>query len=118
MNKPIFYLASSEGYGLEEPRACYLLRRIQTESRSDWLLVRIDPPIVGQRYGLGSKDIDRLLIAPRHSGVDLLESSDWPMYVHVARVLESHRDVDSKLSRGDYQEIGWAEIHPTKTGAR
>jgi hypothetical protein len=52
VDAPDFYLASSEGYGLETPRRCYRLRRILGRSDDDYLIVKVDPPIIGQRYVL------------------------------------------------------------------
>ncbi|MGH8489621.1 MAG: enhanced serine sensitivity protein SseB C-terminal domain-containing protein, partial [Gammaproteobacteria bacterium] len=50
---PDFYLTSSEGYGLEEIRACYKRQRLLGSHPDGYMLCEIDPPILGQPYGLG-----------------------------------------------------------------
>lgn len=117
MNSVDFFLASSEGYGLEEPRACSRLQRIPGRSGDDFLLVKVDPPITGQQYGLGAQDIDRLVLAVRHEGASLFSISSWPVFVHVARLLRCPREGDT-LTTSDLEEIGWAEIYETEEDAR
>jgi hypothetical protein len=117
VDAPDFYLASSEGYGLETPRRCYRLRRILGRSGDDYLLVKVDPPIIGQRYGLGGIDIDRVVLATRHEGESLFPISSWPVFVHVARLLLEPREGDT-MTRDDLEEIGWAEIYRTEEDAR
>jgi len=68
---PDFYLASSEGYDLEEPRRCFQIKRMRGDFRDDYLLVRIDPPINGQKYGFGgeiyAKSLSQLATKELHS---------------------------------------------------
>ena len=46
MAAPDFYLASSEGYNMEEPRRCWKVMRFPTAWRhDDLLLMKIDPPL-------------------------------------------------------------------------
>src|SRR5262249_8222046 len=115
--EPAFFLASTEGYDLTEPRRCYRLRRILGRASDDYLLVKIDPPIVGQRYGLGERNIDRVVLATRHEGWSLFSISSWPVFVHVARLLREPLEGDT-LTKGDLEEIAWAEIYKTEEDAR
>lgn len=57
MTKLGFYLASSEGYGMEEPRRGFTIRRLRGDHRDDYLLARIDPPMIGQSFGR-QRDLD------------------------------------------------------------
>jgi hypothetical protein len=111
VEQPDFYLGSSEGYGLETPRRCYRLRRIAGRSGDDYLLVRIDPPIIGQEYGLGDKNIHRVILATKHEGASLFPISSWPAFVHVARMVREPREGDT-LTREDLELIGWGELEP------
>jgi len=117
MTKPDFYLASSEGYGMEEPRRCFAIRRIRGDQRDDYLLARIEPPVVGQPFGLGGRDIDHVILATRHVGESLFPVQRWPVFVHVARPLvpTEERDV---LHDGELESIAWAEIYQTEDAAR
>jgi hypothetical protein len=47
LTRPDFYLALSEGYGMEEPRRGFVIRRPRGDSRDDYLLARIEPPVIG-----------------------------------------------------------------------
>jgi hypothetical protein len=115
---PDFYLTSSEGYGLEEVRACYKERRLMNGHPDGYMLCEIDPPIVGQQYGLGGQAIHKVVIASRHSGYSIFAISDWPGYVHVARCtcdVSSDRFV---IAENDIESIGWAEIYESSAGAQ
>jgi hypothetical protein len=114
---PDFFLASTEGYGLEAPRRCYRLRRVPGRAVDDYLVIRIDPPLGGQRFGLGDRDIDKLVIATRHQGSTLFPISEWPTHVHVARMLGSAEKRDS-FGTGDLEAIGWGELYRTEDDAR
>lgn len=118
MNEPDFYLASSEGYGLEEPRCSWRLKRLSTEQRDDLLLIKVDPPIPGKGYGLGIADINLVLVAPRHQGASLFPINEWPMFVHVARPLIDHPELRDSLRHEDYELIAWAELYRTEEDAR
>ena len=118
MSEPDFYLSSSEGYGLEIPRRCWRVRRISTDSRDDLLLLKIDPPLIGQKYGLGSHDIDLILVATRYDGSSLFPINEWPVFVHVIRSLIDNPEQRNKLSHGEFESIAWAEIYRTEEDAR
>ena len=113
---PDFYLSSSEGYDLEEPRRCWIVRKFRTTQRSDLLLVELQPPIIGQKYGLGGRDIAQVVVASRHQGVSLIPISEWPAYVHVARIVGD--SIEEPLQDEDLQVIAWAELHQTEEAAR
>ena len=94
---PDFYLASSEGYDMEEPRKCYKIKKLNG-IKNDYLLIKIDPPIIGQKYGLGGKDIDKVLVFTRHVGASLFPINKWPVYVHIARLLIENPESFDKIS--------------------
>ena len=118
MCEPDFYLASAEGYGMEEPRRCWRIKRLATDNRDDLLLARIDPPLPGQKYG-EPRDIDLVLLATRHEeGSSLFPVTAWPVYVHVARPLVSDAEHREKLQAHEFQSIAWAELYRTEEDAR
>ena len=114
---PDFYLASSEGYDMEEPRKCYKIKKLNG-IKNDYLLIKIDPPIIGQKYGLGGKDIDKVLVFTRHVGASLFPINKWPVYVHVARLLIENPESIDKISPNEYHRIAWAELYQTEEKAR
>jgi hypothetical protein len=115
LQSPQVFLASTEGYGLEEPRAVRTLQRLSYEQRDDLLLVELDPPLVGQLYGLGDKDVAHVVLATRYKEDDLFEIQKWPVHVHVAR-LTSRLEGDH-IPSGGLDEIGWGELYPSKEEA-
>ena len=117
MIDPEFYLAASEGYDLEAPRACRRLKRVATASRDDLLVVEIDPPLIGQKFGLGDGMIRHVIVAPRHQGSSLFPISEWPMFVHVARLLTDNLEHLDKLEECDFESIAWAELYRTENDA-
>lgn len=118
MDSPDFYMASSEGYDMQEPRRCWQKCRLETSHRNDLMLITIEPPLIGQKYGLGAIDIHDVVIAPRHRGVSLFPVAKWPVYVHVARLLVPLPNVGTILRSDDLEEIAWAEIYPSEEDAR
>jgi len=118
MADPDFYLASTEGYGLEEPRRCWRIKRLATQGRDHLLLVRIDPPLIGQKYGMGGRDIDLVLVATRHRGASLFSVDAWPAYVHVARPLVDDPERRDRLEANELTSIGWGELYRTEEDAR
>ena len=115
MEKPDFFLVSSEGRP-DQPRRCFRLQRVLGRSGDDYLLVRIDPPIIGQPFGLGGRDIDRVILATKYVGSSLFPISEWPMSVHVARLLRELRKGDT-LTKEDLEVIDWAQLYSSKEEA-
>jgi hypothetical protein len=118
MHKADFFLASSEGYGLTEPRSCKRIKRVRSDNRDDLLLVKIEPPLIGQPFGLGERNIDTLLIATRHKGDSLFPISRWPIYVHVARLLIDNPERRDQIHDNEFESIAWAELYRTQKDAR
>ena len=116
MSEPDFYLASSEGYNLEQPRRCWRVRRLTGDHWDDFLLVRIDPPLIGQQYGLGANDLDHVIVAARHSGASLFPIRKWPAFVHVAQALVPLEGRNG-IGKGEFESIGWAELYETEQQA-
>jgi hypothetical protein len=118
VNEPDFYMASTEGYGMEEPRRCWRIRRLATAKRKDILLVKIDPPLPGQKYGLQGRDIDVVLVATRHQAASLFPITRWPVYVHVARLLVDDPERLMQLQEYEFKSVAWAELYRTEKDAR
>lgn len=117
-NSPDFYLASSEGYDMEEPRKCYQIKRLHGDKRDDYLLIKIDPPLIGQNYGLGSQDIDKVIIATRYKADLLFPIKNWPVDVHVARILGDDPEKLDFIDTNKLEEIGWAELYKSESEAK
>jgi len=112
-----FYMASSEGYGMESPRRCWVIKRLSGEDRDDYLLIGIDPALNGQVFGLGGCDLDQVVVATRHQGETLFPIKRWPVFVHVARLLTPYEGQDV-VRNDEVESIAWAELYPTEEAAR
>lgn len=112
-----FYMASSEGYKMENPRRCRSIKRLSGEDRDDYLLIGIDPPLNGQVFGLGERDVDQVVVATRHRGETLFPIKRWPVFVHVARLLVPYEGQDS-VRNDEVESIAWAELYATEEAAR
>ena len=116
--EPDFYLASSEGYDLEEPRRCWRIKQVTTETRKDLLLIRIDPPLIGQKYGLGDRDINIVLVGGRYKEESLFPIKKWPVFVHVARLLVNNPQERSSLRDDEFESIALAELYESERDAQ
>jgi len=113
---PDFILVSSEGYGLQEPRRCCVIQRVAIGPRKDCLLVHVEPPIIGQPYGLGPHDIDEVILASRDPRESLTSEHPWPAFVHVARFRGERVPDVAVVNEQDIELIAWAELYQTETG--
>jgi hypothetical protein len=112
MGAPDFYLSSTEHCDFEQPRRRWRVKRLPTDWRDDdLLLVRIDPPLIGQEYGLGWRDIDLVILATRHRGATLFPIREWPIYVHVARPLIDSPELRERIEPDELELIAWAELN-------
>ena len=101
----------TEGRGdLSYPRVCRRRQRLRDSIRDDYLLVDIAPPIIGQSYGLGDKDIGQLILATRHQGVTLFPVNEWPAYVYVYRILDDAILSQSTFEAHQVEMIIWGMI--------
>jgi hypothetical protein len=64
------------------------------------MLVAIEPPVIGQTYGLGSEDIYHLLLATRWEGQTLWPISHWPTHVYVLRPLDKSVINQPEIDKG------------------
>jgi len=84
---PVFYLTTvGESYALTEPRKCSFVSRVKGYNRDDYMLVKIDPVLSGQSFGLGGEDIEFLILSTVFKGETLFSVRKWPVAVYVARV--------------------------------
>lgn len=108
---PHFYLSTAGEYeALAEPRACAIRGRLRDLSRDDYMLVEIDPPLVGQGYGLGGQDINHLLLSTRFSGQTLFPITEWPISVYVTRVLNESILQSLSFTAEDVELVAWGKL--------
>lgn len=117
LNKhPDFYMsAAGEVVGdLAAPRACWVRARVRDVARDDHMLIEVAPPVMGQPYGLGSRDIGELIISARFQGSTLFPITEWPCHVYIARVLDRGVIESLAVSKKEQIEvIAWGSIFRT-----
>lgn len=110
--EPDFYLVSSEGHIVGEPRMCFVLQRVQYSTRKDCLLIHIFPPIDDDR--LGSGEIDTVVLASRFKGDSLFPPNRWPLEVYIlpfsAVNITEHNGYQAK----EPANFAWGEIYRNK----
>ncbi len=112
--KRCYYLTSTDARPTLAPRKCFVEERLATpEGRDDYLRVRIEPPIIGQPYGLGDKDIEDVVLATRYAGSTLHPINEWPMIVFVCRILKGTIRGSGKATAGDLEVILIGELYQT-----
>jgi len=78
--------------------------------------VKLSPPIIGQPWGL-VEDLEYFVLANRHDGENLFPVTEFPCFVHIARLLSNdvrHREV---ISASDLETIAWGEMYLTRESA-
>jgi hypothetical protein len=116
---PDFFLtAAGEMTGdLATVRACWSKARLRDEIRDDYMLIEVDPPVIGQRYGLGDQDITELILSTHFSGFTLFPVAEWPSHVYIGRMLDQSVTQNLVFTRGQVELIGWGMIFPTRAEA-
>jgi len=92
-----------------------VLRTIRGSS-GPMLVVRMSPPIIGQQFGLGGRDLEVVILAPRLEGYTIIPITKWPTPVYVVLPLVDWANLDV-LGDADYRLIMWAELYPTMKDA-
>jgi len=114
VGKPDLFLSTaSESRELAIPRACWAKGRLRDQLRDDYLLIEIEPPLIGQKYGLGDQDITRLIISTRLEGESLFPLRERQYHVYVARILDDAIIKTRAFTPGQVELIAWGTIFPT-----
>lgn len=112
------FLASAEHRGeWSRVRRCSIVGRITDVEGRNYLWVRVDPPVIGQPYGLGNRDIADLLLLPHYEGTSLFPMSKFPLPVYIFRALDDGIFKDLPASSKYLQLAAWGEIYQTREEA-
>lgn len=106
-----FFLNPTDSGDLSELRACFVKGRLKDAFRDDYMLVEITPPIIGQKYGLGGRDISQVILATRHKGYTLFPVTEWPAFVYIIRILDENILTTMQFSANQVEMILWGVIH-------
>ena len=109
-----FFLSSAGEYGpLSQPRACWTKARLRDPVRDDYVLVEIEPVLLGQSFGLGGRNISRLILSTRHQGYTLCPVTEWPSHVYVSCILDESILETLFFTKEQVELIAWAIIFRT-----
>lgn len=112
--EPDFFLsAAGENEDLSSPRACWVKARLKDEVCDHHLLIEIEPSLIGQWYGLGSKEINNLILSPRYEGDSFFPIKQWPCHVYIARILDDTVMETLMFTRTQVEIIAWGMIFRT-----
>ena len=89
---------------LSGPRTCNLLARVNVAGRGDCWLSEVDPPFPGGRFGLGSRDISKVIVATKWQGDSLFDCDRNSIPVYVARIVDELAP-SSETVRADQLEL-------------
>jgi hypothetical protein len=115
---PDFFLGSSEHRGdWARARACRLTRRLRMADGRECVLVEIDPPVIGQPFGLGDQDISDLVLVPRQRGGAFAPLGDHPVAVLAYRILSPGGLAGGVVQDSDVELIAWCELYTSLEAA-
>lgn len=112
----VYYLSSLDSKLLKETRECVFVRRMHFDSGKEIVLAKIDPPLLGQKFGL-YEDVDTVIFANRHKGESLPPVANFPCFVFVARPIRHHIEMLDVIGTDDVEIVGWGELYRTRTDA-
>ena len=110
---PDFFMVLGESPGSIQQLKCYGIKRFPAARRDDYLLIRVSPPVDGQRYKV-PKLLSELVIAARHKGVSLFPVRKWPVEVYVLHVLIENPAERDLLKNEELALIDWATIYDSQ----
>ena len=117
MEPTTYYLSSMESVSFAETRECQFIKVLSFDTGKQCVLAWVDPPVIGQPYGLGGKDLDLLLLASRHEGELLHPVSNFPCFVFICRPLVDSLAERDQIRKEDLAIIGRGEIYRTRHDA-
>ncbi|MFA5204721.1 MAG: hypothetical protein WC708_10000 [Lentisphaeria bacterium] len=102
--QPNFYLVSSESYAFRDPRKCWVETTVAGELRSDYLLVRIDPPVIDFRT---KEPINQVLITGKNKPIKITE---LPTSVYIAKIKDAAVAESRKCSASNIEVVASGDI--------
>lgn len=115
---PDFFLGSSEHRDdWARARACWVTMQLPDLDGRASVLVEIEPPVIGQPFGMGAVDIVHLILAARSRLSSFKEPINYPMSVLVYRQLNISVTEQENVQLSDMRLDAWGEIYPTMEAA-
>ena len=75
------------------------------------LLIEVDPPAIGQRFGRGGDDIHTLAVTPRHVGSTVRPPLALPLDVHILLLERDATTIcQDDFRPEDFRAVGWGTL--------
>ena len=90
---------------------------MRTAARDDYMMISIEPPY-RQPFGIGYRDVYKLIIATRFKGFSLYPITSWPC--HVSVFLTSDENIAAGpdgIKPDQIRTVAWALLFQTLTEA-
>jgi hypothetical protein len=114
-----FFLGSSDSRGdFARARAAWARARLMGPHKAEYLWIRFEPPLVGQAFGLGGRDIHDLILSPHHEGSTLFPINEFPLHVYIHRALNDRLFEQLSFDKDDVSMEAWGELYPTLDAAK
>ena len=109
------YISSYEFETFETSREILHFQKQLIDNRYT-LVVEVDNPVIGQRYGFLDKDIYTLYLVSRFNELALDKLDRFPIDVHV--FIQKSSILPNKISISNMQNIAWACLYDNEEDAK
>lgn len=108
-SQPAFYMSGSDYEGFDMVRSCYRIRDVPDQ---ELVLVKIDPPLNGEDWGMSAISISVVVLASRFQGKTLDQVDEGPVPVNIAIPLSPiSKDLPDLRDRASAKFIATAAIY-------
>jgi hypothetical protein len=111
-----YYLSSLESVRFGKARKCTFVKRMRFDTGKECALVKLAPPVAGQPWGL-AKDLEAFVLAARHAGKGLFPISEFPCFVHIARLLSDDVMEKDVVAASELETVAWGELYRSREDA-
>lgn len=111
-----FLSAAGESTELAKPRECWEISRMRIAGRDDYMLISMEPPY-RQPFGIGYRDIFKLIIATRFKGYSLYPITSWPCHVSVFVTADQNIADGAEVRPDQVRNVAWAMLFQTQAEA-
>lgn len=108
------YLSSYEYSDFEMPRKVLQYQRTKLDDRNA-LVIEVDKPLIGQKYGLLGNDITKFYLVNRVDENAFNKLNKFPIDVHV--LIVKNPETINPSSKSELQNIAWACLYDNEKDA-
>jgi hypothetical protein len=109
MTEPL-YLSSLESYRFEPVRECTFLRVIRFGTGKPCAIVRLNPGVAGQDFGVAG-EMETFVLATRFEGASLAPIDEFPCFVFIGRPSDQWDASSDEITPAQVDVIAWGELY-------